>query len=64
MDDTNLWAEMNAEDSLDEVVHKAQESINCWGEVLMATEGALNPEKCCWTVHDMVPRGERTPEST
>ena len=51
---------MNAKDSLDEVVHKAQESINCWGELLMATGGALNPEKCNWTVLDMVPKGDGT----
>ena len=24
----------------------------------MATGGNLNPEKCHWTVHDMVPRGD------
>ena len=58
VDDTNLWAGMSAEDSLDDVVYKAQESIQCWGELLMATGGALNPEKCHWTVHDMVPRGD------
>ena len=60
VDDTNLWAGMNAKDSLDEVVHKAQESINCWGELLMATGGALNPEKCNWTVLDMVPKWDGT----
>ena len=58
VDDTNLWAGMSAEDSLDDAVYKAQESIQCWGELLMATGGALNPKKCHWTVHDMVPRGD------
>ena len=44
---------MNTEESLDEVVYKAQERIDCWGELLMATGGTLNPKKCYRTVHDV-----------
>ena len=31
-----------------------------WGNLLQATGGALKPEKCKWTVHDMVPRPDGT----
>lgn len=60
VDDTNLWAGMDPEDDLADVADKAQRSINCWGELLIATGGALKPEKCKWTVYDMVPRAVGT----
>ena len=60
VDDTNLWAGLDSEDDLADVADKAQRSINCWGKLLIATGGALKPEMCKWTVHDMVPRADCT----
>ena len=51
---------MDRDEDLDTAVYKAQEAINSWGNLLQATGGALQPEKCKWTVHDMVPRSDRT----
>ena len=56
VDDTNLWAGLSAEDDLDTATYKAQEGIDSWGKLLIATGGVLNPDKCKWTVHEMVPR--------
>ena len=56
VDSTNLWAELSAEDNLDAAIHKVQEGIDSWGKLLIATGGVLNPDKCKWTVHEMVPR--------
>ena len=54
VDDTNLWAGLD--ESLDELdtCMAGQESIEQWGQSLMSTGGALNSEKCGWTIHDMV----------
>ena len=60
LDDTNLWVGLNGEDDLYDVVHKAQETVSFWGNSLIATGGALNPEKCKWTIHDMVPKADGT----
>ena len=60
VDDTNLWAGMRKEDCLEETAHKGQEAVNTWGKNLMATGGDLNPEKCNWTIHDMVPGDDGT----
>ena len=60
VDDTNLWVGLNGDDDLYDVVHKAQESVSFWGNSLIATGGALNPEKCKWTIHDMVPKADGT----
>ena len=51
---------MDRDEDLDTAVYKAQEAINSWGNLLQATGGALQPEKCKWTVHDMVPRSDGT----
>ena len=58
VDDTNLWAGLTPDDDLIGTMAKAQDGINCWGELLMATGGSLNPKKCFWTVHDMKPRAD------
>ena len=47
VDDTNLWANLNREDDLEETVHKGQEAVNTWGKYLMAMGGDLNPENWC-----------------
>ena len=60
VDDTNLWAGMDPDADLAEVADEAQRSIDCWGKLLIGTGGALKPEKCKWTVHDMVPRADGT----
>lgn len=60
MDNTNLWVGMNAEDNLEETVYKAQEGVSFWGNALIATGGALNLDKCKWTIHNMFPRADGT----
>ena len=60
VDDTNLWAGLTQDDDLPEAAAKAQEGITSWGDLLMATGGALNPTKCFWTIHDMAPRPDGT----
>ena len=54
VDNTNLWVGMDSDKDLDEVIAEAQETVLHWGNSLIATGGALNPEKCKWTIHDMV----------
>ena len=56
IDNTNLWAGLSAEDDLDATNYKAQEGIDSWSKLIIATGGALNPAKYKWTVHDMVPQ--------
>ena len=58
VDDTNLWAGLTPDDDLIGTTAKAQDGVNCWGDLLMATGGSLNPKKCFWTVHDMRPRAD------
>ena len=53
MDDTNLLAGLGEDDDLDSIGIKGQEAVSQWGQSLIATGGALNPEKCFWTVHHM-----------
>ena len=60
VDNTNLWIGLNGDDDVYDVVQKAQESVSFWGNSLIATGGALNPEKCKWTIHDMVPKADGT----
>merc|ERR1712177_143077 len=60
VDDTNLWVGLNENNTLEDVVYKAQEIVSFWGNSLIATGGALNPEKCKWTIHDMVPKADGT----
>ena len=58
VNNTNLWAGLSAEDDLDAEIYKAQKEIESWGKLLIATGGALNPAKCKWTVHDMLPQAD------
>ena len=60
MDDTNLWVGLNENSSLEDAVYEAQEAVTFWGNSLIATGGALNPEKCKWTIHDMLSKPDRT----
>ena len=60
VDDTNLWTGMKPEEDLESVAGDAQEAINSWGNLLLSTGGALNPDKCKWTVHDMVTKSDGT----
>ena len=60
VDDTNLWAGMEEEDDLDKAVYKAQESVAFWGRSLIATGGVLNPGKCKWSIHDLIPKEDGT----
>ena len=46
VDDTNLWVGLNQNSILEDAVYEAQEAVNFWGNSLIATGGALNPEKC------------------
>ena len=43
-----------------DVVDKGQQAVTSWGKLLMATGGDLNPEKCNWTLHDMVAKEDGT----
>ena len=60
VDDTNLWAGLEESDDVESAVYKAQQGVTHWGRLLIATGGALKPEKCKWTVHDMVPQEDGT----
>ena len=56
VDDTNLWLGLlDEEEDFESATSKAQERVNRWVESLEVVGGALNPEKCAWTVHDMLP---------
>ena len=55
MDDTNLWAGLGEDNDLESTISKGQDSINCWGNNLLAVGGELKPEKCYYTVHTMKP---------
>ena len=56
VDDTNLWAGMEEEEDLDKAVYDAQESVAFWSRSLIATGSALNPGKCKWSIHDLIPK--------
>ena len=60
VDGTNLWAAMEEEDDLDKAVYKAQENVAFWGRSLIATRGTLNPGKCKWSIHDLIPKEDGT----
>ena len=51
---------MKPEEDLKSVAGNAQEAINSWGNLLLSTGGAMNPDKCKWTVHDMVTKSDGT----
>ncbi|KAL7523098.1 hypothetical protein ACHAXR_000025, partial [Thalassiosira sp. AJA248-18] len=57
VDDTNLWAGLDERDDLATVAMAGQEAVDQWGESLQAVGGALNPDKCSWTVAEMTPKG-------
>ena len=47
VDDTDLiHINLAAEEDVDDVHYAMQESINNWGELLIASGGTLNPDKC------------------
>jgi len=58
VDDTNLWEGMRRDDDRLSVAAAGQDAINSWNGNLQATGGALNPDKCAFTIHDMVPTAE------
>ena len=60
VDDTNLWVGLNENSSLEDAVYEAQEAVSFWGNSLIATGGALIPEKCKWTIDDMLPKPDGT----
>ena len=60
VDDTTLWTGMKPEESLESVAGDAQEAISSWGNLLLSTGGALNPDKCKFTVHDMATKSDGT----
>ena len=45
VDETNLWVGLNENSTLEDAVYEAQEAVSFWGNSLIATGGALNPEK-------------------
>ena len=53
VDDTNLWNGLEEDSDVLDVVNAAHESVNTWGQSLIATGGVFNPEKCNYTIHDM-----------
>ena len=54
MDNTNLWASLDNDDTLELETCKAQEGINRWGGSLVAVGGTMNLDKCSRTVHNMI----------
>ena len=53
VNDTNLWAGLDSEKDLETAVWEAQEGVNSWGGLLIATGGDFQPPKCNWTIHAM-----------
>ena len=60
VDDTNLWAGLRDDDDVRDALHRGQEGNDHWGGTLMAAGGDLNPNKCFYAVHDMVPGTDGT----
>ena len=60
VDDTNLRAGLDSSMELEETAYQAQEAVTSWGNLLIATGGALQPPKCKWTVHYMEPKEDGT----
>ena len=48
MDDTNLWAGLGEDNDVNLTMAKEQESINSWGNNLLAVGGELHPDKCSY----------------
>jgi hypothetical protein len=48
VDDTDLLTILQDVFDSDEVLRTAQKNLDKWTELLMATGGALNPDKCYW----------------
>ena len=46
VDNTNLRTAINVEDDLEETAYKTKEGVFFWDNSLIATRGALNPDKC------------------
>ena len=53
VDDTNLWEGLLEGDDKTEVLLSGQNSVNSWGNNLLAVGGELRPEKCSYTIHSM-----------
>jgi hypothetical protein len=59
IDDSNLLVCLAGVLDLETVVAEAQRSLNAWAQLLNATGGALNPNKCYWyAVHYVCINGE------
>ncbi len=51
MDDTDiLHINLTKDESVDEVHRAIQDSVNSWGNLLIATGGALQPNKCFYSI--------------
>ena len=55
VDDTNLWEGLGEDDDIDTVMETSQQSINTWGNNLLAVGGKLRPKKCSYTIHETRP---------
>ena len=56
VNNTNLRSGLSEDSDLEELVLKTQDGIYQWGKLLITVfGGALNPQKCSWTAHNMVP---------
>ena len=53
VDDTHLLAGLNEDNNLDSIGITGQDAVSQWDCSLIANGGALNPDKCFWTVHNM-----------
>jgi hypothetical protein len=49
---------LDKKDDVAIVAAKGQNGITNWGDKLIAVGGALNPDKCKWTIHHMVSDGK------
>jgi hypothetical protein len=59
VDDTYLLEGLDEKDDvLATVAAKGQNGITNWGEELIAVGGALNSDKCKWTLHHMESDGK------
>ena len=51
VDDTDIiHIDLTQEESVNEVHNAIQSSVNSWGNLLIATGGALQPSKCFYSV--------------
>ena len=58
VDDANLFEGLAPDDDRESVLAKGQEAINTYGGSLISTGGNLKPEKCNYTIHDVVPNAK------